>query len=88
LPETEQQPKLWMKYLLGGILIVVAAVAATAVAAFHEVDKIVNAFAHNPRLKLDRYLAQADTGKPQTLLLIGSDKRNHKARDYQGGSAR
>jgi LCP family protein required for cell wall assembly len=84
----EAKPALWKKYLLGGILIVVAAVSATSVAAFHEVDKIVNAFKHNPTLNLNRYLAQADTGKPQTLLLIGSDKRNHKARDYQGGSAR
>ena len=31
------------RYLLGGVLIVAAAISATAVAAFHEVDKIVNA---------------------------------------------
>ena len=84
----ETRSGIWKRYLLGALVIVAASVSATAVAAFHEVDKVVNAFKHNPTLNLNRYLAQADTGKPQTLLLIGSDKRNHKAIDYQGGSAR
>jgi len=84
----ETRTGIWKRYLLGALLVVAASVSATSVAAFHEVDKVVNAFKHNPKLNLNRYLAQADTGKPQTLLLIGSDKRNHKAIDYQGGSAR
>ena len=84
----ETRSGIWKRYLLGALVIVAASVSATAVAAFHEVDKVVNAFKHNPTLDLNRYLAQADTGKPQTLLLIGSDKRNRKAVDYQGGSAR
>ncbi|MBV9214247.1 MAG: LCP family protein [Actinobacteria bacterium] len=79
---------IWKRYLLGALVILTASISATAVAAFHEVDKLVNAFKHNPTLNLNRFLAQADTGKPQTLLLIGSDKRAPTAIDYQGGSAR
>jgi len=84
----EERTGIWKRYLLGAILIIAASISATAVAAFHEVDKVVNAFKHNPTLDLNRYLAQADTGKPQTMLLIGSDKRPKHAVDYQGGSAR
>ncbi len=84
----ETRSGIWKRYLLGALVIVAASISATAVAAFHEVDKVVNAFKHNPKLNLDNYLAQADTGKPQTLLLIGSDKRAPGAVDYQGGSAR
>jgi LCP family protein required for cell wall assembly len=70
------RPGLWKRLLIGGFLVVFAAAAATSVAAFHEVDKIVNALELNPELKLGKNtLATTDPGKPQTLLILGSDRR-------------
>jgi LCP family protein required for cell wall assembly len=79
---------LWKRFLLGAFVIVVAAAAATSVAAFHEVNRVVKAFSHGPKLNIGSELAIADPGKPQTIMLLGSDKRSKTARDYQGGSAR
>jgi polyisoprenyl-teichoic acid--peptidoglycan teichoic acid transferase len=70
------RPGLWKRLLIGGFLVVFAAAAATAVAAFHEVDKIVNALELNPELKLGKNtLATTDPGEPQTILILGSDRR-------------
>ena len=71
---------------MGAALIVVAAASATGVAAFHEIDKVVNAFKHGNTIDLPNELAQADTGKPQTILLIGADQRAPGAADYQSGA--
>src|SRR5919205_2547865 len=70
------RPGLWKRLLLGSLLCVFAAAAATAVAAFHEVDKIVGALELNPELRLGKNtLATTDPGEPQTLLVLGSDQR-------------
>jgi LCP family protein required for cell wall assembly len=70
------RPGLWKRLLIGGFLCIFAAAAATAVAAFHEVDKIVNALELSPELKLGKEsLATTDPGQPQTLLILGSDRR-------------
>ena len=70
------RPGLWKRLLLGGFLVVFAAAGATAVAAFHEVDKVVQALELGTELKLGKNtLAQTDPGKPQTLLILGSDRR-------------
>jgi LCP family protein required for cell wall assembly len=69
------RPGLWKRLLLGGVLVVFAAAAATAVAAFHEIDKVVDALELGPELKLGRELAETDPGEPQTLMLLGSDRR-------------
>ena len=70
------RPGLWKRLLIGGFLVVFAAAAATSVAAFHEVDKIVDALELNPELKLGKNtLATTDPGKPQTILILGSDRR-------------
>jgi LCP family protein required for cell wall assembly len=73
---------IWKRVLLGAFLIVVSAASATAVAAFHEVDRVVNAFRQEPRLDVGNELATADAGKPQTIMLIGSDRRSKTAIDY------
>ena len=49
-------------------------------AAIHQVDRIVAAF--HGDLPVRDLLAEADPGKPQTVLLIGSDKRAKGARDH------
>jgi polyisoprenyl-teichoic acid--peptidoglycan teichoic acid transferase len=70
------RPGIWKRMLLGGFLIVFAAAGATSVAAFHEVDKIVTKLNLGPELRLKGdTLATTDPGKPQTLMILGSDRR-------------
>jgi LCP family protein required for cell wall assembly len=70
------RPGIWKRLLLGGFLIVFAAAGATSVAAFHEVDKIVNKLNLGPELRLKGdTLATTDPGRPQTLMILGSDRR-------------
>jgi LCP family protein required for cell wall assembly len=70
------RPGLWKRLAIGAVLVVFAAAAATAVAAFHEVDKVVAALELGQELKLGKEaLAETDPGQPQTLLILGSDKR-------------
>jgi polyisoprenyl-teichoic acid--peptidoglycan teichoic acid transferase len=84
LPELADRRGLWKRYLIGAFIVIAASAAATAVAAFHQVDRLVNAFHGAPELL--PYLATSDPGKPQTILLIGSDKRAAGARDHAAGS--
>src|SRR2546423_11158001 len=63
-----------------------ASASATGVAAFHEIDKVVNAFKHGNTISLPNDLAQADNGKPQTVLLIGADQRAPGAADFRAGA--
>ena len=72
------------RYALGAILIILASASATGVAAFEELDSVVDAFDHNETLKLEDELQTADAGKPQTIMLIGADTRGKGARDYTG----
>jgi polyisoprenyl-teichoic acid--peptidoglycan teichoic acid transferase len=62
--------------MLIGCLIVIAAVAATiATGTLLEVKAFTDALKQSPKLNLGNELASANAGGPQTLLLIGSDKR-------------
>ena len=71
--------------LLGCALVVFATASATAVAAFREVDKVVDALRENPSLELQS-LAVTDSGKPQTIMLLGSDRRPDNATDGGAGT--
>jgi polyisoprenyl-teichoic acid--peptidoglycan teichoic acid transferase len=71
---------------MGAALVLAAAGSATGVAAFHEIDKVVNAFKHGNTIELPNDLSQADNGKPQTILLIGADQRAPGAADYHAGA--
>jgi LCP family protein required for cell wall assembly len=77
------RPGLWKKLLIGAFLVVFASAGATAVAAFHEVDKVVDALDQGPELKLTG-LAETSPGKPQTLMILGSDRRPKD--NVEGGS--
>jgi LCP family protein required for cell wall assembly len=77
---------LWKRYLIGTLLIVFCAATATSVAFVNEVDQVVNAFQEGTGLDLSGELAEADVGKPQTIMLIGSDARAKGARDYDAGA--
>ena len=71
----EHGPGIFKRLLVGAALLIFASAGATAVAAFREVDRIVGAFKQGKELKLGADLAQTDPGKPQTLLILGSDRR-------------
>jgi LCP family protein required for cell wall assembly len=73
---------LWKRYLLGALLMITAAATSTSVAALNEVDEVVDAFQEGTGLDLSGELAEADVGDPQTVMLIGSDKRSKGAADY------
>lgn len=75
----------WKRLLLGALLIVAASASTTAYAAISEVDKIVAALGTAPALDLGANLAEADTGTPQTLMLVGSDKRAETSEDARSG---
>ena len=83
MPEGAHAGGCWCACSLG-CLIVVAAVAATiATGTLLEVKAFTDALKQSPRLKLGDELTQANAGGPQTLLLIGSDKRAKGAIDAE-----
>jgi polyisoprenyl-teichoic acid--peptidoglycan teichoic acid transferase len=84
--DDSNRPGLWKKLLLGAFLVIFAAVSATSVAAFREIDKVVDALDQNEDLKLGNQLAKSDPGKPQTILLLGSDRRPDDATDGGAGT--
>jgi polyisoprenyl-teichoic acid--peptidoglycan teichoic acid transferase len=78
------RPGIWKRLLLGAVLVIFATAAATAVAAFREIDRVVDALELGPELRLGPELAETDPGEPQTLMLLGSDRR---PRNNQEGAA-
>jgi LCP family protein required for cell wall assembly len=68
-------PGFLQRLAIGAALVIFASAGATAVAAFHEVDRVVSALKTNPELKLGNELATTDPGEPQTIMLLGSDRR-------------
>src|ERR1700676_3350319 len=73
--------RLWLKMLLGCLIVGAATAATVATGALLEVKAFTDALKQSPQLKLGNELAQANAGGPQTLLLIGSDKRAKTAVD-------
>ena len=68
------RPGLWKRLLIGGLLVIFASAGAAAVTGFHEVDKVVAALKTNEALDVTG-LAETDPGDPQTLMILGSDRR-------------
>jgi LCP family protein required for cell wall assembly len=86
LPENYSDPHVFLRFVTGALIIVVAAASATAVAGWHEVDKVVAAFQHTKHIAgINGVITQADAGKPQTILLMGSDRRSKNAVDVRAG---
>jgi LCP family protein required for cell wall assembly len=90
VPDTPEKASkgLFKRFLAGAVVIMLGAGSATGIAAFHEVDRVVDAFKRGGKLDLGDELAEAEPGKPQTILLIGSDKRAKTARDAEDGFGR
>jgi LCP family protein required for cell wall assembly len=75
------------RFLVGAFVIIACSASATAVAAWHEVDKVVAAFKGTAHIKgIENVIDVAAAGKPQTILLIGSDKRSKNAIDVRTGA--
>lgn len=64
-----------IRFALASVLIVLVTAAATATAGLLEVRKVTNALSTGQQLDLGDEIAATYAGKPQTLLLIGSDRR-------------
>jgi polyisoprenyl-teichoic acid--peptidoglycan teichoic acid transferase len=81
------RPGLWKRLMIGALLVIFASAGATAVAAFNEVDKVVRALELGQELKLGKNaLTETDPGKPQTLLILGSDRRPKNNVEGAGGA--
>lgn len=66
----------WTRVLVGGLLIAALAGTATATLAIDKIEKIAhNIFPAANRIKAKGVVAPLYEGRPQTFLLIGSDKR-------------
>jgi LCP family protein required for cell wall assembly len=75
------------RFLIAAFVIVAASASATAVAAWHEVQKVVTAVQGTAHIKgIDQVIDPAAAGQPQTILLIGSDKRSKNAIDVRTGA--
>lgn len=80
-PGKHLRSRLLGKMLLGCVVVVGAVAATIATGALLEVRTFTDALKLNQQLKLGNELTKANPGSPQTLLLIGSDKRAHGAID-------
>jgi polyisoprenyl-teichoic acid--peptidoglycan teichoic acid transferase len=68
----------WWRFTLASALIITATAAATAISVLLYIGSIANALSpHNAyeKNKLARYLSQVHGAQPQTILILGSDKR-------------
>ncbi|MDQ6810399.1 MAG: LCP family protein, partial [Actinomycetota bacterium] len=77
LPEPPRR-HFWMakRVLLGGLGVALLSGGATAVLALNEVDKVVEALGQSRVVKLaPKLLAPTSRGTPETLLLVGDDRR-------------
>jgi polyisoprenyl-teichoic acid--peptidoglycan teichoic acid transferase len=76
LPEARPAAGIWKRLVAGALLIVAASTVASAAFGFNELDKIVRALGQGKELDVGKELALAEAGAPQTIMLIGSDRRN------------
>jgi len=86
--DDSSQTSVLKRLLIGAALVVFASAGATAVAAFNEVDRVVSALQSQPKLRLGRDLARTDPGEPQTIMLLGSDRRPKNNREGAAKDAR
>jgi LCP family protein required for cell wall assembly len=74
--EAPKPKRYWWRFLLGSFLIVLATAGATATSGILFFDDLADALSHNDRYsKLEKLLAKVDSGEPENILILGSDKR-------------
>ena len=85
MPDQFERPgNYWKRLLAGSLCLIVVAAGATSVAGWNEIDRLTEAFEQGKELKLGRWLEEAESGEPQTIMLIGSDKRHDSASSGAG----
>jgi polyisoprenyl-teichoic acid--peptidoglycan teichoic acid transferase len=75
-PKPEEGPAgrgLWARFVAGSLLIIVSMATATAVSVLVYLTDIARGLGGLPSVQSE--LAAPDAGKPQTILILGSDKR-------------
>ena len=85
MPDAPKSPSFWKRIVAGAFLIVVASAAGSAALAFNELDQIVAALGSGPKLDLGQELALAESGQPQTIMLLGSDERAESVKNANPG---
>jgi LCP family protein required for cell wall assembly len=78
--DLEAAPKpqrFWWRFSLAAFLIVAVSAAATSIAILNYFDSVAKALSDNGAFnnKVDRFLQKVDSGEPQNILILGSDKR-------------
>jgi polyisoprenyl-teichoic acid--peptidoglycan teichoic acid transferase len=86
--DDDKRPSLFRRFLLAAALLIFASAGATSVAAFREVDTVVDRLKQRPELKLGGEIATTDPGEPQTIMVLGSDKRPKNSGDGADSGAR
>jgi LCP family protein required for cell wall assembly len=66
---------MWKRFLLGGVIIVLAAAGTTATASLLQVKNIADQFNRGTKPDTGHELTPAEAGAPQTILVLGSDTR-------------
>ena len=76
----------WKRFLVGAFIVIAATAGSTTVAAFEEIDKVVQVFERGRGgLDIDKEIAEAASGKPQTIMIVGSDRRSKDSDDVKRG---
>ena len=68
--------QMWKRFLLAFGIIVVLSAGATATAGLLEVRNVADALEESPRADVGQELTRAQVGGPQTIMLLGSDRRS------------
>jgi anionic cell wall polymer biosynthesis LytR-Cps2A-Psr (LCP) family protein len=66
---------MWKRFLLGGVLIFVLSVAVVATAALEQFQQIADILPKGGARIVSADLTPSEAGAPQTIMVIGSDKR-------------
>jgi polyisoprenyl-teichoic acid--peptidoglycan teichoic acid transferase len=77
-PEPAPKPRrFWWRFSLAAFLIVAVSAAATSIAILNYFDSVAKALSDNGAFKdkVDRFIQKVDSGEPQNILILGSDKR-------------
>jgi polyisoprenyl-teichoic acid--peptidoglycan teichoic acid transferase len=72
-----KKKRYWWRFSLASLIIVAVSAAATASAVLLYIDSIAHALGHNKRLSkiVESELEDVNGGEPETILILGSDKR-------------
>src|ERR1700735_4423585 len=79
-----KKKRYWWRFSLASLIIVAVAAAATSSAILLYIDSIAHALGHDKHLhhELEAVLPTVHGGEPETILILGSDKRPEFGEEY------